>query len=96
MNRTYQAFHFCPRPDGKGMTVTKGPIPITLRDALRQLTPNVHETNFGFCFYPNEVKEYLAPMYKGPCSRTLFEAYPMSYGAVLTRENLDQWRFPNA
>ena len=92
MNVQYRAFHFCPRPDGKGLTVTRPAIYITLRDAIRQLTPNVDPHNFGFCFYPDDVHGYLRSYKK--CSWTAFENSPLTCGAVLTRSDIGRWILP--
>lgn len=90
----YRAFHFCPRPDGKGLTITKGTILITIQDAIRQLTPNVDPKCFGFCFYPNDVKELLEPGYRNDCKWNKFYCSPLTNGAILTKADIDHWRFP--
>lgn len=92
MNIQYRAFHFCPRPDGKGLTVTRPQIYITLRDAIRQLTPNVDTKYFGFCFYPDDVQGYLRKYKK--CSWAAFEGAPLTNGAVLTRSDIGRWILP--
>lgn len=94
MNVQYRAFHFCPRPDGKGLTVTKAPINITLRDAIRQITPNVHDKYFGFCFYPNDVQGYIRPGIVGKCTWEQFISAPLSRGAILTRSEIGHWILP--
>lgn len=94
MNVQYRAFHFCPRPDGKGPTVTRPAIYITLRDALRQLTPNVDSLYFGFCFYPNDVQSYTRPGIIGKCSWEQFIYSPLFRGAILTRSEIGNWTLP--
>ena len=94
MNVQYRAFHFCPRPDGKGLTVTRPTIYITLRDAIRQLTPNVDPHNFGFCFYPDDVQGYIMPGIIGKCSWEQFVSAPLSRGAILTRSEIGHWILP--
>lgn len=94
MNIQYRAFHFCQRPDGKGLTITKAPINITLRDALRQLTPNVDPKYFGFCFYPNDVQGYIRQGIIERCSWEQFISAPLSRGAIMTRSEIGHWIIP--
>lgn len=94
MNEQYRAFHFCPRPDGSGLTITRYPVNITLRDAIRQLTPNVHGIYFGFCFFPNDVKDYIKPGTVRECTWEQFVQFPLRYGAFLTRSGISNWTLP--
>lgn len=94
MNVHYRAFQFCPRPDGRGLTVAREPINITLRDAIRQLTPNVHDKYFGFCFYPDDVRGYIRSGIVGKYTWEQFIYSPLCRGAILTRSEIGHWILP--